>query len=404
MLIGDPSFGEIEEISELARPSVSLTRGQCPQARRGPSSVAAAQECRLRAVYVTVRNVKVFSFALFPLALLLAVAPPAAVGKTPPKHTSTPGTAKTVDPARLKAGEYVWHPEISPQGPIVLVVSLPEQRAYVYRNGVLIGASTVSTGKKGHETPTGVFTILQKHEDHYSNLYANAPMPYMQRLTWSGVALHAGKLPGYPASHGCVRMPYEFAHRLFNETRTGLTVVVSDEEQFPTTVAHPGLASPVDATGAPAAELPATEEIVWQPEGAPEGPVTILVTNEDRRVRIFRAGVEIGRAPFVLDDPNRKITLHVLTMLEPAEDDPVSPVSGKRVPRWLLVSGEKESTISTEQLLGVIKIPLEFRRNAATVVGPGTTMVVAQPASTPATTSAAETGLIVVTSEGTAPN
>ena len=109
-------------------------------------------------------------------------------------------------------------------------------------------------------------------------------------------------------------------------------------------------------------------------------------------MRIFRAGVEIGRAPFVLDDPNRKITLHVLTMLEPAEDDPVSPISGKRVPRWLLVSGEKESTISTEQLLGVIKIPLEFRRNAATVVGPGTTMVVAQPASTPATTSAAETG------------
>ena len=124
------------------------------------------------------------------------------------------------------------------------------------------------------------------------------------------------------------------------------------------------------------AELPATEEIVWHPEGAPEGPVTILVTNEDRRVRIFRAGVEIGRAPFVLDDPNRKITLHVLTMLEPAEDDPVSPVTGKRVPRWLLVSGEKESTISTEQLLGVIKIPPEFRRNAATVVGPGTTMVV----------------------------
>ena len=114
-----------------------------------------------------------------------------------------------------------------------MVVSLPEQRAYVYRNGVLIGASTVSTGKKGHETPTGVFTILQKHEDHYSNLYDNAPMPYMQRLTWSGVALHAGKLPGYPASHGCVRMPYEFARKLYAETKTGLTVVVSDEEQFP---------------------------------------------------------------------------------------------------------------------------------------------------------------------------
>jgi hypothetical protein len=125
--------------------------------------------------------VKIFSFALFCLALLLAAPLPAATGKTPPKHTSTLGTAKTVVPARLKPGEYVWYPELSPQGPIVVVVSLPEQRAYVYRNGVIIGASTVSTGKKGHETPTGVFTILQKHEDHYSNLYANAPMPYMQR-------------------------------------------------------------------------------------------------------------------------------------------------------------------------------------------------------------------------------
>jgi hypothetical protein len=199
-------------------------------------------------------------------------------------------------------------------------------------------------------------------------------------------------------------MPYEFSQRLFGETKTGLTVVVSDEEQFPTTVAHPGLAAPVDATGAPVPEVPATGEILWQPEAAPEGPVTILVTNEDRRVRIFRAGVEIGRAPFVLDDPNRKITLHVLTMLEPSEDDPVSPVSGKRVPRWLLVSGEQESTVSTERLLGVIKIPLEFRRNAATVVGPGTTMVVTQPAATPATTSTAEAGLVVVSSEEPAKN
>ena len=159
--------------------------------------------------------------ALFCLTLPLVAPPPAALCKTPPKHTSTLGTAKTQVPARLEPGEYLWHPEISPQGPIVMVVSLPEQRAYVYRNGVLIGASTVSTGKKGHETPTGVFTILQKHEDHYSNLYNDAPMPYMQRLTWSGVALHAGRLPGYPASHGCVRMPYEFAHLLFGETKTG---------------------------------------------------------------------------------------------------------------------------------------------------------------------------------------
>jgi len=345
-------------------------------------------------------NLRTRFIALLCLTLPLAAPPPPAVCKTPPKHTSTLGTARTQVPAHLEPGEYLWLPEVSPQGPIVVVVSLPEQRAYVYRNGVLIGASTVSTGKKGHETPTGVFTILQKHEDHYSNLYASAPMPFMQRLTWSGVALHAGRLPGYPASHGCVRMPYEFAHLLFGETRTGMTVVVSDEKQFPSTVAHPGLVAPVDATtGAPVAESPTTEGVVWQPEAAPEGPITILVTNEDRQVRIFRAGVEIGRAPFVLDDPNRKITLHVLTMLEPSEEDPISPINGKRVPRWLLVSGEDESVVSTAQLLDVIKVPPELVRNVASVARPGTTMVVTQPAATPTTTSVSGTDFTVVASE-----
>ena len=337
--------------------------------------------------------------ALTVLAVLLATAV-LAPAKPPPKHSSTLGTPRTVVPDKLAPGEYVWHPEISPRGPIVLVVSLPEQRAYVYRNGVIIGASTVSTGKKGHETPTGVFTILQKHEDHYSNLYDSAPMPFMQRLTWSGVALHAGRLPGYPASHGCVRMPYDFAQKLFAETKTGVTVVVSDDKQFPATVAHPGLIAPVDAKGEPVAAEPVSPgDIVWQPDAAPDGPVTILVTNEDRRVRVFRAGVEIGHAPFVLDDPKRKITLHVLTMLEPTNEDPVSPVTGQRLPRWLVVSGEQQETVPTEKLLDVIKVPLEFRRSAAAVVRPGTTMVVTQPAPTPATTTPPETDLTIVTAE-----
>jgi hypothetical protein len=330
---------------------------------------------------------------------LLAIAPLPAAGKTPPKHTSTEGTARTVVPSKLETGEYVWHPELSPKGPIVMVVSLPEQKAYVYRNGVLIGAATVSTGKPGHETPTGVFTVLQKHEDHYSNLYNAAPMPYMQRLTWSGVALHAGRLPGYPASHGCVRMPYEFARLLFAETRTGVTVVVSDARQFPTTIAHPGLIAPVDAAGAPVAAMPGGEDVVWQPEASPEGPVTILVTNEDRRVRVFRGGIEIGSSPFVLDDPNRKITLYVLTLLEPTEQDPISPITGGRAPRWLVVSGEQRAEISTERLLDIIRIPPEFHRQVAPTVGPGTTLVVTQPAATAATTSPAGTDFTVVTSE-----
>ena len=95
-------------------------------------------------------------------------------------------------PRDLKQGDFIWFGDATRSGPLLLVVSINEQLAYVYRNGVLTGVSTVSTGKKGHETPTGVFTVLQKNKDHYSNLYNNAPMPYMQRLTWGGIALHAG--------------------------------------------------------------------------------------------------------------------------------------------------------------------------------------------------------------------
>lgn len=323
----------------------------------------------------------------------------ATAAHTPPKNTSTLGTAKTILPAELKPGEYAWHPEFSPKGPIVVIVSLPEQLVYVYRNGVIIGASTVSTGKKGHETPTGVFTILQKNEDHYSNLYNNAPMPFMQRLTWSGVAIHAGRLPGYPASHGCVRMPYEFAQLLFGETKTGLTVIVSDEKQFPSTVVHPGLVAPVDAKGTLAGTLPNTGDIAWHPEAAPEGPVTILITNEDRRVRIFRAGIEIGHAPFTLLVPDRKFTLHVLTRLEPSAMDTISAATGKPLPRWLAVSGGQETTVSADELLAIIKVAPEFLRQAETVVVTGTTMVIVQPASTTSTTTSAETNFTVITGE-----
>jgi hypothetical protein len=331
--------------------------------------------------------------------VLQASAALAASAKTPPKNTSTMGTERTAVPTRLKPGEYLWVPEASPRGPIVMVVSLPEQLAYVYRNGVIIGASTISSGKKGHETPTGVFTILQKNADHYSNVYNNAPMPYMQRLTWRGVAIHAGRLPGYPASHGCVRMPYEFAQKLFAETKTGLTVVVSNEQQFPANVAHPGLVAPVDVAGAAVTSAPTMGGLDWRPETAPEGPVTILVTNEDKRVRVFRNGVEIGNAPFTLTDPNRKITLHVLTLLEPSVGAALDPVTGRPVRHWLVVSGGNADTVSTGQLLTLFKISSAFLNNLATVVVPGTTLVITQPPASPSANTTVTNNVVAVATE-----
>jgi lipoprotein-anchoring transpeptidase ErfK/SrfK len=145
---------------------------------------------------------------------------------------SAPAFANTEVAERVQAldpGEFVWQPQLATEGPVEVVVSIPLQIAYVFRGGTLIGASTVSTGKQGHETPTGRFEILQKRREHFSNLYDGAPMPFMQRLTWDGIALHAGQIPGRPASHGCVRLPMAFARHLFGVTQLGATVHIVDE-------------------------------------------------------------------------------------------------------------------------------------------------------------------------------
>ncbi len=130
-----------------------------------------------------------------------------------------------------------------PQGPLIIVVSIDRQKVTVYdRNGVF-AESPVSTGMKGHSTPMGVFSVIQKNKFHRSNLYSGAPMPYMQRITWSGVAMHAGALPGYPASHGCIRMPMSFATKMWNWTRMGARVIVAPGQISPKSFAHPLLAS-----------------------------------------------------------------------------------------------------------------------------------------------------------------
>ena len=140
----------------------------------------------------------------------------------------------------LEPGTYDWHPELAPSGEMLVVVSLPQQQLHVYRDGVRIGRSTISSGRAGHETTTGVFTILQKKVKHRSSLYNDAPMPYMQRLTWDGIALHAGRLPGYPASHGCIRLPLEFSKLLYDATSHDTVVIVADYETFAADVVAPG--------------------------------------------------------------------------------------------------------------------------------------------------------------------
>ncbi len=118
--------------------------------------------------------------------------------------------------------------EAPARGMVTLAVSIALQRLYVYRSNELVAVSTVSTGRPGHRTPQGDFTILQKARWHRSNIYSNAPMPFMQRLTWDGIAIHAGHLPGVPASHGCIRVPLDFAQTLFGMTALGDAVSIGD--------------------------------------------------------------------------------------------------------------------------------------------------------------------------------
>src|ERR1700756_6060818 len=138
----------------------------------------------------------------------------------------------------------------NPGDPILAIVSLQRQRITIYDAQGWILRAPVSSGQKGRETPAGIFSVIEKEAEHYSNLYDDAFMPHMQRITWSGIALHGGPLPGYPASHGCVRMPFDFAERLFDTTRLGLRVIVAPTDVAPVGIAHPALFPPKPGAGA----------------------------------------------------------------------------------------------------------------------------------------------------------
>jgi hypothetical protein len=141
-------------------------------------------------------------------------------------------------------------PAKQPSGPLILAISIGSQRVTVYDNGTPVAVSQISTGMPGHPTPMGVFSVIQKQRWHHSNLYSNAPMPYMQRITWSGVALHAGVVPGHPASHGCIRLPERFAVRLWGMTKVGARVIITRGTTSPYEITHPRLAGLVKSDAA----------------------------------------------------------------------------------------------------------------------------------------------------------
>lgn len=289
------------------------------------------------------------------IAITFALSMPIAVAAQTLPVTATDGRIEA-----LKPGEYLWAPGIAPEGPVSIIVSLKTQKAYAYRNGVAIGVSTVSTGTKGFATPTGVFTVLQKDAEHVSNLYKDAAMPFMQRLTWGGIAMHAGNLPGYPASHGCIRMPLAFAKLLFGITRMGITVVITQDALVPVVVTTPGVLKRDErATGG-------NRAFAWNPERAPTGPVSIVISGRDRRVVVLRNGVQIGSSKIDLEAPVEETAAFTLQAIDDGGE------------HWLRLPlpGQTRTGELSDADRAKGRLPDGFRAALATVLTPGATLLV----------------------------
>ncbi|WP_110675401.1 L,D-transpeptidase [Salinicola sp. RZ23] len=294
----------------------------------------------------------------------------------------------------LPPGAWIWGGDDERGGPMAVVVSLTEQRAYVYRNGVLIGVSTISSGRPGYDTPTGVFTVLQKDRDHHSNLYNDAPMPFQQRLTWDGIALHAGGLPGYPESHGCVHLPSEFARHLFDASNLGMTVVVAKAGEAPVSLVHPGPASPIDPhTGADIDSPPLANGQPWAWALSPptEGPISMILSRSDRMLVVYRNGIEIGRSRVELARPDEHggtrayiveggaTGASASTAPPTATQTSTTPASTPAMPSWIAIGVPGAEQHAGQRVpasvVNQVSLPDAFKAHLLPLLVPGSVLV-----------------------------
>jgi hypothetical protein len=244
------------------------------------------------------------------------------------------------------------------KGPLQIIVSIADQRISLYENGALIARSSVSTGVERHPTPLGVFSVISRHKWHRSNIYSGAPMPYMQRITWSGIALHAGELPGYPASHGCIRLSNHFAVRLWHLSRRGTRVIIAPEDVRPLEITHAQLFSrkPQVASASPEAgtatlasndSVAAAATHVSLGAGTAEAakasepasarvrpkkvvPISVFVSRQSGRLFVRRGFKPLFDVPITIRDLAEPMGTHVFSVME-------SQNEGTAV-RWTVVS------------------------------------------------------------------
>jgi hypothetical protein len=309
-------------------------------------------------------------------------------------------------------------PSRQPDGPLNIIISIGSQRLWVYDRKGLLETSIVSTGTGGFPTPTGVFAIIDKEATHYSNIYRGAPMPYMQRLTMSGVALHSGVTTGRPASHGCIRMPHEFARKLFGVTGLGARVIIAPNEPAPAEFQHPRLfvrkpvppVSPEDIDTSKPRVVAAASGFDLQKGAAGAGigkitawragqlralPVSVLVSKAEGKLFVRHGFRTIYSAPVEIRDAERPLGTHVMTAVEFKEDGlamrwwAVSvPASAQAVAANRKVSrasrSEPEPMLpaasgppsTPAEALERIEIPQAARDRIAQMLQPGVTLIV----------------------------
>jgi hypothetical protein len=273
-------------------------------------------------------------------------------------------------PRRAKSDLTKKQRQDASKGPLQIIVSIADQRISLYENGALIAHSSVSTGVERHPTPLGVFSVIGKKKWHRSNIYSGAPMPYMQRITWSGIALHAGELPGYPASHGCIRLTNAFAIRLWHLTKRGTRVIIAPEDVRPVEIASPQLfaqkprvasTSPesgtstlasndgVTATGTHAPLLsgipvssPDQGAKASDPASARAGarkvmPISVFVSRQSSRLFVRRGFTPLFDVPIAIRNPAEPIGTHVFSVMESRNEDAAI--------RWTVVSVPEKSSL-----------------------------------------------------------
>src|SRR6478752_1940804 len=249
-------------------------------------------------------------------------------------------------------------PEDPPKGPLQIIISIADQRVSLFDNGALIARSSVSTGTQGHPTPLGVFSVISKQRWHRSNIYSAAPMPYMQRITCSGIALHAGVVPGHPASHGCIRLKNDFASRLWHLTKRGTRVIIARDDVQPVEITNPHLfrmqASSLIAdadNGASTAEVthdslasgsPTEQTAAIRIQGTASAsavarkiaPVSVFISRRLGKLFVRQGVSSLFETPVRIENPEAPIGTHVFTAIKSRNDE--ADV------RWIVVSMPSE--------------------------------------------------------------